>query len=201
MEYYLSLAYYLGAIIQALIIVSGVILFFRDDFRKWNFFGFRPTAMLVMFDSKAHKLLLVREKKNEKPNYFWTFCQGGIFSSDIDQTVRAIALRELGLCSQNLWLRFIKVLGAQKINDPDRMKRATFGSFSLCKLRGKGYIGCFIKVDMEKMNISLGMPIEEAGWFTFDQAKNLLKEGSDEENTPKKKKMYQGALRQIEKII
>ncbi|MBI4215645.1 MAG: hypothetical protein HY602_02890 [Parcubacteria group bacterium] len=189
------------SIIETLMILAALILFFKDPLRRWVFLGYRPTAILVIYapDNVGLEKVLVIKKKYDS---FWDLSQGGIYSSDIYHAVSDIARRELGLQESDFLLRFSMPLGAQVIKDDYRMKRSTTGTISWRKLRGKGYIACFVLVNEEVISrLHLGYEIGMAQFVSIGSARQMLTEQEGDERTQLKKQFYLRILDELAKII
>ncbi len=122
-------------------------LFFIDPIRRWRFFGFRPTALVILYDRGLKKVLLIRNQHG------WEFNQGGIYEDNILNTVEHILFRELSLENNQYKLYFVKALGKMWIKDShEKLQRSTIGGITIARtLQGKGYIGCFVSCDLQKI--------------------------------------------------
>lgn len=121
-------------------------IYFSDPLRRASFFGYRPTAVIILTDSKS--VILIRNHEN---NRFWYFPQGTIYSSDINQVVNETLNRELAIST--IYYKFYKtVLLGQIKNSKDRQldrKYQPSGEISLFKsTRGKVYLGCLVKANL-----------------------------------------------------
>lgn len=150
----------------------SIFIFFRDPLRRWRFFGFRPTAILVLYDSSQKKVLLTKKKVG------WAFAQGGIYDSNISQAVEQIAKRELDFESNEMQLRYIRELGTIAVKDPYRTNRVTIGGINLFPhLRGKGYIACFVASDFKRFlkNKKISYSIEAIKPYSIKDARRHIK--------------------------
>lgn len=171
-----------------------IFVFFNDPIRRWRFFGYRPTAIAVIFDPKLKKFLLIKVKGR------WGFVQGGIYGLDLYTTIEQTLGRELGLSSFEYQLRNVAPLGTVKIHDKSRMERATVGTISIKPgLSGKGYIACFVFTDLAKIKrkIRLGAGIEGFGILSAKQALGAIKSNRGEES--KKIKMLARVIESVER--
>ena len=192
------------SIIETFAMLTVIFIFFNDPIRRWNFFGYRPTAIMAIFDPKHKKILLAR--KDGEP--WLAFSQGGIYNSDMNFTVKEILRRELGLDSSRFGLRYTQNLGTIKINDPELLKRSTLSSISLARgLRGKGYLACYIRANLElvEKEVQLGEGIAEVKVLDIKEARNKVEE-QGKHQTPskhgkKKQSMLLSILKEIEDIL
>jgi hypothetical protein len=175
--------------IESIAAVSSVVfasfLFLNDPLRRWKLLGFRPTVMVVLFDPKIKKILLIK-------SYEWGFNQGSIYGDSITGTVEDTLQRELGIDTSSYRIYFVNPLGRVRIDNRKRLKRIVLGSISLFpNLLGKGYIGCFVDTDLNKLKrkIKLGYGIEEFGIFTIKNAKKKISSIPSEDN-PFKERVY-----------
>ena len=60
MLYYLDRIW---GIVEPLSFVLIVIIFLMDPIRRWNFFGYRPTAVMGLFDPHAQKVIFSQINK------------------------------------------------------------------------------------------------------------------------------------------
>src|SRR5687767_11521502 len=82
---------FLEPLIAVPAIFLSLYIFFKDPLKRWTFFGYLPTAVLIIFDPKTKETLLVSNKNT------LGFPQGGIFNSDVTQAVEKTLRRELGI--------------------------------------------------------------------------------------------------------
>lgn len=172
-------------IIEPCILVFVIFIFFRDPIRRWNFFGYRPTAVTGIFDPKLEKVIF------SKVNGFWSFNQGGIYEDNMYTTVADILSREVGLPQTRFKLIYFTSLGKVKLYNERLLTRARISAFSIrSKLRGKGYIGCFIRCNLDGIEsiIKKGAGIEEVRVVSFEEAKRLTDEKCDHEEHQQKKR-------------
>lgn len=176
---------YLEGVIFIVSLSSALYLFFKDPIRRWSLFGYRPTCILVIFDPKSKKVVLVKRKiQNDK----WQFSQGGIYGGDIMSYVESIAERELNLRKEFyrvLYLKVLKVLNTENHIKSDQSY--IFGYFSLFKkFKGKGYLACFIEMDLEKYEekIKLGYGMQKLKITKIEDAEIIL--NKEKEKDPEK---------------
>ena len=185
-------------IIEPCILVFVIFIFFRDPIRRWNFFGYRPTAVTGIFDPKLEKVIF------SKVNGFWSFNQGGIYEDNMYTTVADILNREVGLPQTRFKLIYFTSLGKVKLHNKRLLTRARISAFSIrSKLRGKGYIGCFIRCNLEGIEsiIKKGAGIEEVRVVSFEEAKRLTDEKCDhEEHQEKKRNMIISMIEEMEEF-
>lgn len=166
---------YLGEIANFLALATfsvSIYLFFADDLRRWAFFGFRPTAVMLLVDPKSNKCLLVKKG----PNTFWYFPQGTIYGPDLNSTVKETVARELGL--SDLDYKFIKTVFLGVVRKDDRRKysqKHSSGAVSFLPFQGKSYLGCLIFVNLaKKLAIKKGYDIKETRVVTLAQALKII---------------------------
>lgn len=192
------------SIVEILAFSIVFILFFMDPIRRWNFFGYRPTAIMALFDDKAGKVLLL--KKDVEPWY--CFSQGGIYNPDLNFSSKEILKRELGLDENKFSLRYTQTLGKVRIRDREYNKRARISTISMMRnLRGKGYIACYIRTNFDHIDkaVNLGEDICEFKIVSIAEARKLiLGQGAADQQVSKslnKKQQYlMKALDEIERI-
>lgn len=160
-------------------IVITLYVFFTDDIRRWSFLGYKPTAILLVFDNKTKKVLLINKDtiRNLKREYAWYFPQGGIYSSDLNTTVATIMEREFNAGPFTYDFTQIHVLGKKRIKNRAVDRKQYIGAISLfSSLKGKGYIACILHTDMSffKKNIQKNVHIGKIRLVTLDQALNLI---------------------------
>ncbi len=175
-----------------------VIIFFMDPIRRWNFFGYRPTAIVGLFDYHTGKVLF------SKVHGVWSFNQGGIYEENIYLTVNEILHRELGLATYRFRLIYTKALGSILIKDRELLTRPRITSISISpRLRGKGYMACFAQADLSHVEkeIQKGTGIEEVKVVTLEEAKTLLKEFKNDEHDAKKQQFIMYMLEEIQKLM
>ena len=185
-------------ILQFLGLIFVVVIFFIDPIRRWNFFGYRPTAIVGLFDSNTGKVLF------SKVHGVWSFNQGGIYEENIYLTVNEILHRELGLATYRFRLIYTKAMGSVLIKDRELLTRPRITSISLSpRLRGKGYMACFAQADLSRIEseIQKGTGVEEVKVIPIEEAKSLLKEFSNDEHSKEKQKFILEMLAEIEKLI
>lgn len=185
-------------VIQFLAIVFVIVIFFIDPIRRWNFLGYRPTAVLGMFDPELGKVLLA---KNDNA---WSFDQGGMYEENIYLTVKEIIKRELGLGETRFKLLYYRPLGTVKIKNRHLLTRARISAISLYhQLRGKGYLACFLRCnfkDVEK-EIVPGTGVQETRIVTVAEAIELVKSSTSDEHQNAKKQMIVAMLQEIDNMM
>ncbi|NUM34094.1 MAG: hypothetical protein HUU50_06100 [Candidatus Brocadiae bacterium] len=185
-------------ILQFLGLAFVVVIFFIDPIRRWNFFGYRPTAIVGLFDSKTGKVLF------SKVHGVWSFNQGGIYEENIYLTVNEILHRELGLATYRFRLIYTKALGSLLIKDRELLTRPRITSISIApRLRGKGYMACYAQADLSKIEseIQKGTGIEDVKVVSVEEARNLLKEFQNDEHDNQKQRFILQMLEEIEKLM
>ncbi len=174
-----------------------ILIFFKDPIRRWNFFGYRPTAVMGLFDPGAGKVLLA------KANYAWSFNQGAIYDNNIYAICKDILQRELGLADNRFKLIYTKPLGTVRITNKHLLNRARITTISLFRhLRGKGYMACFIRINLNgiEKEIKMGAGVQDFQIVNYDEAKALVKAPTKttNEHNPKKQKMILDMIDEIQ---
>lgn len=185
-------------LIQFMAVVFVVVIFFIDPVRRWNFFGYRPTAIIGMFDATTGKVLF------SKCHGIWSFNQGGIYEENIYLTVNEILHRELGLAAYSFRLIYTRALGTILSRDPELITRPRITTISIFpKLRGKGYMACFAQADLNSLESIMhkGTCIEDVKVVSIEEAKKLLQECQTGENTAKKQMFILSMLAEIERLL
>lgn len=168
-EYYLGLFGNFWNVFELLIFLSIVGLFFSDPVRRWNFFGYRPTAVMGIFDRKRAKVLLVKARGQ------WTFSQGGIFDPNIIISITQITKRELNAPESSFRLEYTRPLGTIRMHRAlPRERMNTISIFR--KLRGKGYMACYLATDCETVNLTPGHGIDICEFVSLDEARKRILE-------------------------
>lgn len=193
---YLEYTSLLWNFVEPFIFVFVIGIFFRDPVRRWNFFGYRPTAVMGIFDPELEKVIF------SKVNGFWSFNQGGIYEDNMYATAADILNREVGLPQTRFKLIYFRPLGKIKLQNKRLLTRARISAFSIrSKLRGKGYLGCFVRCnlqDVERM-LKKGAGIEEIRVVNFEEAKRLTNVKCDhEEHQIKKREMIISMICEME---
>ena len=143
-------------------------IFFNDPIRRWRFFGYRPTALMVLVDPKTKKLVLVRTGDS------WSFSQGGIYDSDIYDTVEDILERELSLNPNDYKLFYTKAIGTADLSKPWQKNYPVFGGIKFSsEIKGKGYIACLIMLDTSKELVP-GYGVSEIKYATQNEATEIF---------------------------
>lgn len=165
-------------------ILLSIYVFLTDQFRRWLFFGYKPTAIvLIIRRGMAH---------NASRDYPWNFPQGGIYSSDLNVTVNNILSREFRLEPQMYDFEKTIVLGVKKIRERKIYDKYHFGSFSLFSFfKGKGYIACVVYANLKSVmkKIVPGQGLDGIKIVNFDQALKMI--------DPQKARMLGKVSRQI----
>lgn len=184
---------------EAFVILLTLFVFFKDPKRRWNFFGYRPTAVMGLVDPDTGEILMIKKVKE----LWWGFCQGGIYGNNIYDSIAQILKREVGLTNSQeddlYQFRYKIPLGRIKIAGY-RMKRATLDTISIRKKPiGKGYIGCIIYTNLQgiKDRLRPGYGIDKIAIFPIDKVRQLIKYETDE-NTPAKIRLLGKLLDDIE---
>ena len=147
-------------------------IFFNDPIRRWRFFGYRPTALMVLIDPKLNSLIFVKNEGN------WSFSQGGLYDSDVYDTVEDVLERELNLDPKDYRLFYTKPVGKADLTKDWQKNNIIFGGVKLWKrVKGKAYIACFVMVDTNKIGkFTLGYGVEESQIVEIDKANKFVEE-------------------------
>lgn len=183
--------------IESVTFVLLITIFFMDSIRRWNFFGYRPTAVMGIFDPHLGRVLLA------KVNGAWSFNQGGIYENNIYSMAKEILKRELGISETRFKLVYTKPLGSVRMKNKQLLTRARISSISIFPyLRGKGYLACFMRTNLQNIEseIKLGAGIQEVKIVSIPEARELIKSNSTEEHQPKKQALILSMLDEIEKF-
>lgn len=162
-----------------------ILVFFKDPIRRWNFFGYRPTAVMGLFDPHLGKVLLA------KANHAWAFNQGAIYDNNIYAICKDILQRELGISDTRFKLIYTRPLGTVRITNKHLLNRARISTISLFRhLRGKGYMACFIRINLKDIEkeIKMGAGVQDFRIVTYEEAKALVKEPTKSTNEHNSKK-------------
>lgn len=181
--------------VESFTYVFIIIIFFKDPIRRWNFLGYRPTAVMGLFDPHLGKVIFSRV------NHAWSFNQGGMYESDIYVTVKDILKRELGISETRFKLVYTKALGKIAISNKQLLTRSRLSTISLFKnLRGKGYMACFIRTNLEEIEAEIrkGAGIQEVRIVTYKEARELATSCTTNEHQPKKQSFILAMLDEIE---
>jgi hypothetical protein len=182
---------------ETMIYLVAVIVFFLDPIRRWNFFGYRPTAVMVLFDPNMQKFLLA------KVSGVWSFNQGGIYENNMYFTVNDILKRELGISETRFRLLYTKLLGTTILTNTRLLARARISTISMFRtLRGKGYLACFIHINLKDIEreIVKGAGVEEVKIVGAEEAKELVKQLASEEHRIRKQTMILEAIDEVQKF-
>lgn len=169
-------------------------IFFNDPIRRWRFFGYRPTALVVLIDPKINSVVFV---KNES---IWSFSQGGLYDSDLYDTVEDVLDRELNLDPHDYKLFYTKEVGKADLTKDWQKNNVIFGGVKLWKrVKGKAYIACFIMIDTKKMGqFSLGYGIDSVELVPLDKAKKFIDENISNES---KVQVLKRAIDEAEDVV
>jgi hypothetical protein len=176
-------------------IIFSVYVYFRDPLARWQFFGYRPTAVVFLFDPDERKVLMI--KSNMKGGY-WHFPQGAIYEGEVSTYVEQTIKRELGISNWYYDFTDVRVMGTIKRSNKRRLKNNSLGVLSLrSRLIGKGYVACFVQCDCHIVTkkIKRTYHSRDFQWFTYDECWKYF-EGLDEEGRPKIK-LYLDMFQQI----
>lgn len=162
----------LESILALLTIIVSAYIFFNDPIRRWRFFGYRPTALIVLLDPVISAVIFVKNDGN------WSFCQGGLYDSDVYDTVEDVLERELNLAPKDYRLFYTKEVGKADLSKNWQKNNVIFGGIKLWKkTRGKAYIACFVMVDTKKIGeFHLGYGINQIEIVTINEAAKFIKE-------------------------
>ena len=191
-------------VIESVAFFVVVIIFFLDPIRRWNFFGYRPTAVLGVYDPSLKKVLMVEVQEAGGGQHVWSFIQGGIYDNNIQATTFDIIKRELGLDDIRFKLLNDQPLGTVRIQEAKIIKRSRISTVSIFpNLRGKGYLGCYVRGDLEKVkqDITLGEGALRYCLFDIEKACELVTSVVGQEHTPAKRQMIQRMLSEINRRI
>ena len=173
-------------------------IFFSNPTRRWNFFGYRPTAIMGVFDPELEKVVFL------KTNNFWSFSQGGIYQDNVYATAAEVLQRELALPHNKFKLIYTKTLGKIRLNNKRLLTRARINAFSIySQLRGKGYIAFFLRTNLKgvKDTLKKGAGIEELRILTFKEARELTDlKCNHEEHQERKRDMIISMINEMEKF-
>jgi hypothetical protein len=185
-------------LLQFFAIIFVVVIFFIDPVRRWNFFGYRPTAVLGIFDPDLGTVLM---SQNDNA---WSFNQGGMYEENIYITVKDIIKRELGFGETRFKLLYYKPLGTVRIKNRFLLTRARISSISLYhQLRGKGYLACFLRTnlkDVEKEMVK-GAGVQDVKIVPVAEAIEMVKASVSSEHQSRKKEMILSMLQEIEQMM
>lgn len=195
MDHFINIYSNVWTFVESLAFLFVVLIFFIDPIRRWNFFGYRPTAVMGLYDPIMEKVLFC------KVNGAWSFSQGGMYQNNIYLTVNNVIKRELGIPETRFKLVFTRPLGTMRITNPTLIRRARISTISIFStMRGKGYLGCFVRINLKDIEsaIKRGTGVEECRVVSVDEAKKLLDVFDTDEHKPVKKKMILTMLDEIE---
>lgn len=190
-------------VIESLGFLTVVVIFFLDPVRRWNFFGYRPTAVLGLFDPYLEKVLMV-EVREASGTCVWSFNQGGIYDNNIHVTVSDVLHRELGIDETRFKLLYTEPLGTLRIKDSLIIKRARISTISIFpQLRGKGYLACYVRSNLKDVEdtLALGEGVTQVRAVDIAEARELVCSVKGAEHSPKKQAMMLAMLERIEQRI
>lgn len=176
-------------------------VFFKDPLRSRMFFGFRPTAVIILIDPDRKEVLFVLHRFNHN---VWQFPQGGIYTPDVVGTIEGIIKRELNIDSNKLELENIYKLRTIKINGRRISEKNYLGMIKITKeVRGKGYFGCIVHADFNeiKKEIEIGYALKDYKMIKLSQAKKFLKDSNFKKKHPEKYDMTLDILDLIKQDI
>lgn len=182
-------------ILESLGLLFVLFVFFHDPIRRWNFFGYRPTAVIGIFDPLLEKVIF------SKINGAWSFNQGGMYDSNLFVTVESILRRELGLPDTRFKLSYTRPLGTLRIRERTLVNRARLSTVSLFSTpRGKGYLACYVRARLDGVEgeIRPGAGVDEVRIVSFDEARRLVREDTIGEHQPRKQKFILSMLHELE---
>jgi len=175
-----------------------IFVFFKDPLRRWNFFGYRPTAVMVLFNPEQEKVLLIRTRS------IWAFSQGGIYDKNINNTVHEILHRELGLQESKYRLINTEPLGTLRWKGNNPLARARLDTISMfSKLRGKGYLACYIQMDLEDIEsvVQLGESVKEVKAVAINDAIKQLNDIPKDRFDPGKAQINVQIVEEVKQLI
>lgn len=182
----------LESIIALLTIAISTYIFFNDPIRRWRFFGYRPTALIVLIDPKIKKLVIVNSSG------YWSFSQGGIYGSDVYDAVEDILKRELNLNPSDYKLFYTKAVGKADLTKEWQKNYPVFGGFKFSSdIRGKSYIACYVMIDSKDIK-EPGYGITEIKFVRKNEAIKIFDENVS--NKAKKDILYK-CLNESDKAI
>ena len=182
-------------IIESMTYVFVIFLFFMDPIRRWNFFGYRPTAVMGLFDPLLGKVLIARI------NGAWSFSQGGMYENNIYITAISVLQRELGIPATRFKLIYTKPMGSVRLLNKNLIQRARISTISIFPtMRGKGYLACFLRAKLEgiEKEIRMGTGVQEVKVCSIEEAKALVVSHAIGEHQPKKQQIILRMLEEIE---
>jgi hypothetical protein len=176
-------------------VLLSLYIFFKDPINRWSFLGYRPTAILILYDYSSKYIMMIKQ------NTRWEFPQGGIYTQDFNAVSETVLKREVGLDASCFSLRYVKSLGTVKIEDRARLKRHTLGILSLFKdLRGKGYIAYYVTGSFRsiKAHAKPGYGIDKIEFVPLAEAHKILKQELKRSGRKAKVQILLDALAELE---
>ena len=169
-----------------------IIIFFLDPVRRWNFLGYRPTAVVGLFDPALECVLMVQVREAGGGPFVWSFNQGGMYDLNILSTTSEILTRELALEETRFKLLYTEPLGTVKIKEALIIKRARISTISLFPhLRGKGYMAYYVQVNLKDIEAvtQKGEGVHALRVVSIEEAKALVTSATGAEHCPRKQEM------------
>ena len=196
MEWYSTI----WTVVESIGFLVVIIIFFLDPVRRWNFFGYRPTAVIGLFDPKSEKVLMVEVTEAGSQNDVWAFPQGGMYDDNIQITTRDVLQRELGIDETRFKLLYTQPLGTLRIHDALIIKRSRISTISIFpSLRGKAYMACYVKIrlDEENLHIQNGEGVNQVRAVSIEEAKKMQRSITGVEHNAAKQAMIDKMLDEI----
>lgn len=182
----------LESIIALLTIAVSAYIFLNDPIRRWRFFGYRPTALIVLIDPKIKQLVIVNSSGS------WSFSQGGIYGSDVYDAVEDILKRELNLNPADYKLFYTKAVGKADLSKEWQKNYPVFGGLKFSsEIKGKSYIACYVMVDLKDIK-EPGYGITEIKFVSKDEAIKIF---NDNVSNKSKKEILNKCLNESDKAI
>lgn len=153
--------------------------------------------MIGLFDPRTRSVLV------SKVSGVWSFCQGGLYDPNLNESVKEILRRELGVEESRFKLVFSKPLGLQKFAGRMPINRSRIATVSLFpSLRGKGYLACFTQIRLAGIETELrrGEGVEDVRPVPVAEARALVTEGRNAEHGARKTAMILSMLDEIERL-
>lgn len=181
LENYLFLNSFLADTLSVITIFLGLILYFKDPLRRWSFFGYKPAVMIMLYDRKSDKVLLVKHSKFD----VWYFPQGSIYSTNMNEVVDQTLTREISV--PNHLYKFVKTVPLGTI----RRRRSYLNKYYpemisiFTTTRGKGYLACLCETNLESFlkKSKAGWDVGEVKLFKLAEALEII--------DPKKKQLIE----------
>ncbi|MDQ5981906.1 MAG: MerR family transcriptional regulator, light-induced transcriptional regulator [Patescibacteria group bacterium] len=159
----------------ATILISGYI-FFNDPIRRWRFFGYRPSVLVILIDPSLKIVVFVNSGGS------WTFSQGGVYNSDIYEAVEDVLRRDLSLKPDEYRLFYTKVAGKATLSKDWQKNYPIFGGVAFSsEIKGKAYIACMVMID-SKMIKEMGYGVSEYKVVDQLEASEIFKDSVKNES-------------------